>query len=100
MNCSDPGRARSLSLIADASWSVIVRASAIARYPAAASRRAIPRPSPRLAPVTRTLRMVARQLAALRNRKARHERDRDRDLVLRQAVTAEPEDLLLYLRLA
>src|SRR5690242_2678162 len=59
----------------------------------------MPRPSPRLPPVTRTLRM-ARELAAVCHREGRHERDRDGDFELRQILAAERKDLSLDFRLA
>src|SRR6185436_15053183 len=53
------------------------------------------RPSPRLAPVTRTLRIAALELAARRNRERRYEVDRRRNLVPGQARAAMLLDLVL-----
>src|SRR5437016_2734471 len=72
----------------------------MAQYPESARHRTMPSPNPRLPPVTRTLRMRARELTALRNRKARHERDRNRNLPFRQALAAKLDDLALDCRFA
>src|ERR1700704_5317706 len=78
---SDPGWPRWASSIAELSGSLSLRATAMARYPAAASLRTMPRPSPRLPPVTRTLRISAHDLACRSNGQRRNKVDRRRDLV-------------------
>src|SRR5204862_7229586 len=54
---------------------------AMGRYPAPASRRTMPRPRPRLPPVTMTLRSMARDLARRRDGERRDEGDRRGHLV-------------------
>src|SRR4051812_45008916 len=54
----------------------------------------MPRPSPRLPPVTTTLRMTS-QLAAGGNVEGRNETDGGRNLVSREALAAYLEDLAL-----
>src|SRR5207247_2706810 len=88
---SEPGWAPSASSIADVSWGLSFRATAMTRYPAAVSRRAMPRPRPRLPPVTRTLRMLTHHLAGPRNTQEPHEADRGRHLVSRQRVARSEE---------
>src|SRR4051812_19842518 len=83
--------------VSAASALVSFRAIAMARYPELASRRTIARPRPRLPPVTTTLRIAPRELAALRDRQRRDEADRGRNLVPRQSFTAEMHDLALEL---
>src|SRR3984893_10046028 len=62
----------------------------------------MPSPRPRLAPVTRTVRadaagldMAARQFAGCRDVEGRHDADRRRNLVDRQRVAAELQDIAL-----
>src|SRR5262249_12793683 len=53
----------------------------------------MPRPSPRLPPVTMTLRIVARQLAARGERERRDKADGGRHLVARELTDAHFDDL-------
>src|SRR5207302_9523760 len=78
---SDPGCSRWACSIAELSGPLSLRATAMQRYPAAASLRTMPRPSPRLAPVTRTLRIPAHDLSCRGNRQRRNKVDRRRHLV-------------------
>src|SRR6266480_4742657 len=92
---SDPGWSRWASSIADVSGSLSLRATAMARYPAAASLRTMPRPSPRLAPVTRTLRIPAHDLACRGNRQRSNKVDRRRNLVPGKCRATVLEDRVL-----
>src|ERR1041385_6044913 len=100
INCSEPGCRLSACAIAPSSGLLILRATAIAQYPESARRWTIPSPSPRLPPVTRTLRMRARELAAVGHREALHKRDRNRYFPFGLAVAAELDDLTLDFRFA
>src|SRR5437660_3164688 len=91
----DSGWSRSASSIADVSCGVSFRATAMARYPTPVNRRAMARPSPRLPPVTRTLRIVPHQLAGRSDVQGRDDGDRGRNLVRRQRVATMLQDLLL-----
>src|SRR6267143_1406726 len=92
---SDPGWSRWASFSAERSGSLSFRATAMARYPAAASLRAMPRPSPRLPPVTRTLRIPAHDLTCRGNGQGRNKVDRRRDLVPGKRRAAVLEDRVL-----
>src|SRR2546421_3625176 len=61
-------------------------------------RRTIPRPRPRLPPVTTTLRMLANQLAGRADVERRHESNRGGHLVGGQSLVAEAEDVGLVVR--
>src|SRR5712691_13228853 len=98
-NWREPVWLRSASLIAALSSSVLVRAMATTWYPTAVSLRAIPRPNPRLPPVTMTLRMLTGHLPRRIDGQNRNEVERYRHLVPRQCVAAEPEDLVLQQRI-
>src|SRR6202789_3177141 len=94
----DPERsesARSVSSIADASSLLSLRAIAIARNPVSVSRRAIPKPIPRLPPVTITLRMPADEFPGLSDRQGGNEIDCRRDLMGRKCLTTEPQDIVM-----
>src|SRR2546422_8406366 len=86
---SDPGLSRSASSIADASWLVSFRATAMARYPTPVSLRAMAMPSPRLPPVTITLRIATHHFACRSDGQGRNEGDRRRNLVPRKRCAAE-----------
>src|SRR3984957_8173295 len=83
------------SFFAVAKASVGLRAIAIARKPVSANRWTMPRPSPRLPPVTMTLRMGADQLSRFCHREVRHKIDRGWNLVLCQFAAAKLKDLAL-----
>src|SRR5882724_6445919 len=95
---SDPGWSRWASFSAERSGSLSFRATAMARYPAAASLRAMPRPSPRLPPVTRTLRIPAHDLTCRGNGQGRNKVDRRRDLVPGKRRAAVLESLAASVR--
>src|SRR5438093_6505117 len=67
----------------------------MARYPAAASLRTMPRPSPRLPPVTRTLRIPAHDLTCRGNGQGRNKVDRRRHLVPGKRRATVLEDRVL-----
>src|SRR5437879_5931645 len=67
------------------------------RYPSHVSLREMPRPSPRLPPVTMTLRMAACHLAGCRKDQRADKVDRRRDLVPSKHLTAKLHDLALDL---
>src|SRR5262245_45462498 len=94
-NWREPVWWRAASLIAELSSSVFVRAMATTWYPTSVSLRAIPRPNPRLPPVTITLRMVTCHLTRGIDGQNGNEVERYRNLVPRQGVAAEPQDLVL-----
>src|SRR5437762_876537 len=71
---------------------------AMARYPAPASRRTMPRPRPRLPPVTMTLRSMARDLARRRDGERRDEGDRRGHLVAGKLAETELQELVGELR--
>src|SRR6185437_12241224 len=77
--------------------SLILRATATAPYPSQRSRRTIPRPRPRLPPVTRTLR-TAGQLAGTGNVQRGDEPQNPRDLVRREVLAAERQNLPVEIR--
>src|ERR1700675_1660794 len=60
--------------------------------------RTILRPKPRLPPVTTTLRIMASQLAGRSNLQRRDESDRRGNLVCRQALVTDLQDLALDVR--
>src|SRR6476660_3238513 len=93
-----PFDAALLSSIAQASASVSRRAMAMTRSPAEANLREVHRPSPRLPPVTMTLRMTARQLAGVRDMQGWHETHERGDLVAGQMLLAQLANLLFGLR--
>src|SRR2546425_12643346 len=95
MKWSDPGRDCSTCSIVAASWSLILRATATARYPSAVSLRTMPRPSPRLPPVTMTLCMKASEFPCRGNLERGDEADRRRDLVGHEARVTGFQDLPL-----
>src|SRR2546425_11085092 len=95
MKWSDPGRDCSTCSIVAASWSLILRATATARYPSAVSLRTIPRPSPRLPPVTMTLCMMASEFPCRGNLERGDEAERRRHLVGREGRAAGLRDLEL-----
>src|SRR5271163_4687556 len=65
----------------------------MARKPASVSPRAIPRPIPRLPPVTTTLRMEADELPCISHRQGGNKINCSRDLVRRQGFTAKPQNI-------
>src|SRR2546426_1840525 len=71
----------------------------MAQYPSQISRRTIPRPRPRLPPVTMTLRMAG-QLAGGGDLEGTNKTDRRRNLVGGQRVVADLKDLALDVRAA
>src|SRR5437879_13463082 len=95
MKWSDPGRDCSTCSIVAASWSLILRATATARCPSAVSLRTMPRPSPRLPPVTMTLCMMASEFPCRGNLERGDEADRRRNLVGREARVTDLQDLAL-----
>src|SRR5438477_13206956 len=74
------------------------RATATVRYPSAASLRTIPRPNPRLPPVTTTLRMMTSQFARSSNLQRRQETDRRRNLVCGEVLVTDLQDFALEVR--
>src|SRR5580704_12443953 len=77
------------SATASRSSELSLRASATTWHPVFARRRTIPRPMPRLPPVTMTLRMTAYQLSSLRDVYRGNKADRRRHLMRRQRLAAE-----------
>src|SRR3989475_8885007 len=92
---SDPGLSRSASSIAAAGWLASFRAPAMTRSPAPVSLRAMAMPSPRLPPVTITLRIATHHFACRSDGQGRNEGDRRRNLVPRKRFAAELQDLAL-----
>src|SRR5262245_59526294 len=89
-----PLHAALLSAIAQASASVSRRAMTMTRSPAEANLREVHRPSPRLPPVTMTLRMTARQFAGVGDIQAWHETHERWNLMAGQMLLAELANLL------
>src|SRR5262245_25940613 len=93
MKHSDPGRDFSTHSLMDANSSFMRRAIATTWYPSSVSLRTIPRPIPRLPPVTITLRIITNQFACSGNFQRGDATDRNRDLVCGQALAAGLDDL-------
>src|SRR5271156_5218321 len=79
--------------MADVSSVLSLRAIAIARKPASVSLRVIPRPIPRLPPVTTTLRMEADELPGICDRQGGNEIDGGGDLMRWQNLAAMAQDI-------
>src|SRR2546427_2051018 len=92
---NDPGFLVSASSIAVVSWLVSLRATATTRYPACVSLRTMPKPKPRLPPVTMTLRIVTCHLTCRRDIQSRHKIQHRRHLVPRERFAANLQDLVL-----
>src|SRR5215831_4990050 len=86
------------SAMAQASASLSRRAMAMTRSPAEANLRKVASPSPRLPPVTMTLRMTARQFAGVGDMQGCNETHERRDLVAGQMLLAELANLTFGLR--
>src|SRR5262249_24497372 len=65
------------------------------RYPASTSLREMPRPKPRLPPVTMILRIVAHYLSSRTDGESRDKVQRRRNHVTRESLPAEPQNLIL-----
>src|SRR5215469_6313289 len=94
-NRSDPAFLASASFMAAVKALFSRRATTIARYPAQVSRCAIPSPSPRLPPVTMTLRIAAHQLASVGDGQRRNDVNCYRDLVGWKSLATEVKNILL-----
>src|SRR5271170_5065081 len=68
------------------------------RNPVSASLRAIPRPKPRLPPVTITLRMATNQLSGFGHSQAGHYIDYRGNFVRRERLAAKQQDFVLEFR--
>src|SRR5271170_25318 len=68
------------------------------RNPVSASLRAIPRPKPRLPPVTITLRMATDQLSGFGHSQVSHDIDHRWNFVRRERLAAKQQDLVLESR--
>src|SRR4051812_40851024 len=83
--------------MADRSWLVSLRASAIVPYPTAASLRTMLKPRPRLPPVTRTLRIATCDFPSGRNGQGGNEIDTCRHFVPRQRYPTKAKDFFFEL---